>query len=163
MSRFASPIRTNIPKENKLYDEMAKIEYTPSVLQRTAFKEELSVKEYETLKLFYGPRFRDELWAVVNDPSYESLLVEQKRDLFTSISRKTMSLAKQTLFPVYAEKDQDRKQWEAQGISPIVIEDALKSKYPYNKETLELYADAILEKSIQSGEARNTVEDLLKK
>jgi hypothetical protein len=78
-----------------------------------------------------------------------------------SISRKTLDLAKQTLFPVYMEKDQFRKQWEAQGISPAVIEDALNAKYPYNKETLELYADAILEKSIQQGEARKTIEDLL--
>ena len=79
MSRFASPIRTSESIENKLYDEMAEIKYTPTVPTRQAYNEDLSVKEYETLQLFYGPRFRDEMWSVVNDPAYKTLNDELNR------------------------------------------------------------------------------------
>ena len=58
LSRFASPIRTSEDIENQLYKEMDAIGYTPTVPNRKAYNEDLSVKEYETLQLFYGPRFR---------------------------------------------------------------------------------------------------------
>lgn len=160
-SRFASPIRTNESIENRLYDEMAELEFTPTVPNRRAFNEELSVKEYDTLKLFYGPRFRDEMWQIVNDPSYKTLTPEQKRDVLSSTSRKVMDMARQTLFPVYMEKDQLRKQWEAEGYTPMVIEDALNAQFPYDKDTLEIYAETLLDQSIQQGDARKTIEDLL--
>jgi len=160
-SRFASPIRTSLSIENKLYDEMADIKYTPTVPNRNAFNEDLSVKEYETLMLFYGPRFRDEMWTVVNDPSYNTLNNEQKQDMLSSVSRKVLNFSRQTLFPVYLEKNQLRKQWEQEGISPMVIEDALNIQFPYDKATLEIYAENILDDNIQQGEARQTIEDLL--
>ena len=161
MSRFASPIRTNESIENKLYDEMAELKFTPTVPTRTAFNEELTVKEYDMLRLFYGPRFRDEMWQIINDPSYKTLNPEQKRDILSSTSRKVMNMARQTLFPVYLEKDQLRKQWEAEGYTPAVIEDALNAQFPYDKATLEIYAETLLDQSIQQGDARKTIEDLL--
>lgn len=160
-SRFASPIRTTEAIEGSLYDEFDTIGYSPTVPNRQAFGEDLSVKEYETLRKYYGPRFRDELWAIINDTAYKSLNKEQKQDVVSGISRKVMNMARQELFPIYAEKNQLRKMWEQQGYTPLVIEDALKAKYPYDKETLELYAEAILEQSIESGDARKTIEDLL--
>jgi len=161
-SRFASPIRTSESIENKLYDEMADIEFSPTVANREAFNEELSVKEYDMLKRFYGPRFRDEMWSIVNDEAYKTLTPEQKRDALSKVSRKVMDMARQTLFPVYMEKDQLRKQWQAEGYKPMVIEDALKLQFPYDKETLEIYAETLLDQSIQQGEARQTIEELLK-
>ena len=53
-SRFASPVRTSEAIENKIYDEMDKIKYNPTVPDREAFNEDLSVKEYETLQLYPG-------------------------------------------------------------------------------------------------------------
>lgn len=161
-SRFASPIRTTEVVENQLYDEMAKIKYSPTVPSRSAFNEPLSVKEYDALRLFYGPRFRDELYSIVNDNAYKTLNDEQKRDVMSGVSRKVMDLARQTLFPVYMEKNQLRTQWEQDGYSPAVIEDALNAQFPYDKETLEVYAQNILDENIQTGEARKTIEDLLK-
>jgi len=160
-SRFASPIRTSESIENKLYDEMADIKFTPTVPNRRAYNEDLSVKEYDSLMLFYGPRFRDELWTVVNDPSYKTLNAEQKQDMISSVSRKVLDFSRQTLFPVYLEKNQLRKQWEQEGITPMVIEDALNIQFPYDKATLEIYAENILDENIQQGEARQTIEDLL--
>ena len=161
MSRFASPIRTSESIENKLYDEMAEIKYTPTVPTRQAYNEDLSVKEYETLQLFYGPRFRDEMWAVVNDDAYKTLNDEQKRDVISGVSKKVLNFSRQTLFPVYLEKNQLRKQWEQDGYTPAVIEDALNAKFPYDKDTLEVYAENILQENLQQGEARQTIEDLL--
>lgn len=161
-SRFASPINTSFDTENKLYDEMESIKYTPSIPSRKAYGEDLSVKEYEMLQLYYGPRFRDEMWEAVNDKSYKTLNDEQKRDVLTGISRKVLALARQELFPVYLEKDQFKKQWEQDGYSPAVIEDALNAKFPYDKEALEEYAQGLLEGGIQQGEARQTIEELLK-
>lgn len=163
LSRFASPIRTSEAIEGSLYDEFDNIDYTPTVPDREAFNEELSVKEYETLQKYYGPRFRDELWAIINDPAYKSLNDEQKRDVISSTSRKVLDLARTELFPVYAEKNQLRKQWEQDGYTPLVIEDALQAKFPYDKTTLEAYAEAILERSKERGDARETVENLLKR
>ena len=44
----------------------------------------------------------------------------------------------------------------------MVIEDALNAKFPYDKATLEIYAQQILDENLSSGEARQTIEDLLK-
>lgn len=163
LSRFASPIRTSESIEGSLYDEFDAIGYTPTVPDREAFNEELSVKEYETLQKYYGPRFRDELWATVNDEAYKTLNDEQKQDVIAGISRKVLQLARSELFPVYAEKNEYRKQWTQEGYTPLVIEDALQAKFPYDKATLEAYAEAMLDRSIESGEARETIENLLQR
>lgn len=161
VSRFGSPIRTSDVKSNQLFEEFETIGYTPTVPRRNAFNTDLSAKEYETLQRYYGPRLRDELWDITNSTSYQNLNDFQKQKIIDRVSRKVLNLARQKLFPIYAEKNQYRKQWEQQGYTGKEIEEALDIKYPYSQKDLERYAQAILTQEQEQGNARLTIEELL--
>jgi len=160
--RFASPIRTSDVKANKLYEEFDTIGYTPSVPGRKVFSQELSTDAYETLQKYYGPRLRDELWKITESPGYKNLNDAQKDKILSKTSSTVLQLAREKLFPIYAQKDAQRKMWIQQGYTGKQIEDALKTKFPYTDEVLEKYAEGILAQEQENGNARFTIEELLK-
>lgn len=167
LTRFASPIEPSPIEENKIYEEFDRIGYTPTIPDRKAYGQKLSVEEYEILQLMYGPVLREELTSLMETSRYKRQNDAIKHKILDKISGALLKRAEAQLFPTYRQRKAQHAKLILQGY--VTSEKTLSAegqaildnKFPVTPEESATYARTVLQEALQSGDAEPTIQQLL--